>query len=157
MTTTRGRGRLLRPFALAMTSAVGLGIAIYLAATRLAGGLPACGPVQGCDTVALSEYSVIAGVPVAFLGTAFSALLLVSVAGWLRFRHQRLLWAAYGLATIGVLFVAYLTYLELFVIHAICVWCVGYALAIVATWGLLAIEMVRPRALGGSAVPPHSV
>lgn len=144
--TPAGRGRLLRPVALAAAAVAGLAIALYLAVTRITGGLPACGPVEGCDTVALSEYSEIAGVPVAFLGAAFSAVLLAAVAGWLRLGDRRLLWAAYGLATLGVLFVAYLTYLELFVIHAICIWCVGYAIAVAATWALLALEMARPRA-----------
>jgi uncharacterized membrane protein len=146
--------RLLRPVAVAVSAAVGLGIALYLTATRLAGGLPACGPVEGCDTVALSEYSVIAGVPVAFLGAAFSAALLAVVAEWLRARDRRLLGAGYGLATLGVVFVAYLTYLELFVIHAICIWCVGYALAVVAVWVLLALEMAGA---SGSRQRPQSM
>lgn len=137
------RRRLLRPAALAAAAVAGLVIALYLSVTRLSGGLPACGPVKGCDTVALSEYSEILGLPVAFLGAAFSAVLLVLVAGWLRLRDRRLLWAAYGLAMLGVVFVAYLTYLELFVIHAICVWCVGYAIAVVTTWALLALDLAR--------------
>jgi uncharacterized membrane protein len=129
------------PAALVALSVAGLLIALYLSATRLAGGLPACGPVRGCDTVALSEYSAVGGVPVAYLGAAFSAVLLVAVGAWLLGRDRRALWAAYGLATLGLVFVAYLTYLEVFVIHAICVWCVGYAIAVLATWGLLAREL----------------
>lgn len=146
MTPTHGRAVVLRSAALAAAAAIGLAIALYLSVTRLWGGLPACGPVQGCETVALSEYSVVAGVPVAFLGAAFSVVLLALVAAWLRIRAPRLLWAAYGLATLGLLFVAYLTYLEIFVIHAICIWCVGYAIAVVAVWALLAVEMAGPRA-----------
>jgi uncharacterized membrane protein len=42
--------------------------------------------------------------------------------------------AAYGLGLFGVLFVGYLSYLELFVIHAICVWCVAYAVTVVGGW-----------------------
>ena len=122
-------------------SVAGLLIALYLSVTRLAGGLPACGPVRGCDTVALSEYSVVAGIPVAYLGAAFSAVLVAAIGVWLARRQRAALWAAYGLATLGVVFVAYLTYLEIFVIHAICVWCVGYAIAVVATWALLAREL----------------
>lgn len=137
------RRHLARPAALAAAAVIGLVIALYLSITRLSGGLPACGPVQGCDTVALSEYSEIVGIPVAFLGAGFSAVLLVLVAGWLWRRDRRLLWASYGLAMLGVVFVAYLTYLELFVIHAICIWCVGYAIAVVATWALLALELGR--------------
>ena len=130
----------IRPAALVASSVAGLLIALYLSFTRLAGGLPACGPVRGCDTVALSEYSAILGIPVAYLGAAFSTVLLLSIAAWLGRRPPVALWAAYVLGTLGVVFVAYLTYLELFVIHAICVWCVGYAVAVTVSWALLALE-----------------
>jgi len=136
--------RLARPALLAAAALAALVIALYLSITRLSGGLPACGPVKGCDTVALSEYSEILGVPVAFLGAGFSAVLLALVAAWLWRRDRRLVLASYGLAMLGVVFVAYLTYLELFVIHAICVWCIGYAIAVTATWALFALELARP-------------
>ena len=130
----------LRALGLGIASVAGLLIALYLSLARLLGGLPACGPVRGCDTVALSEYSVVLGIPVAYLGAAFSAVVLITVALWL-WRHEPVwLWASYGLATLGVVFVAYLTSLELFVIHAVCVWCVGYAISVVATWFLLALD-----------------
>jgi uncharacterized membrane protein len=145
----RGRGSLvsegrfdrLRTPVLLGSLVAGLGIALYLSLTRLAGGLPACGPVAGCETVALSEYSEIGGIPVAFLGAAFSAVLLVATLGWFRWHETRLLWAAYGLDMLGVIFVAYLTYLELFVIHAVCVWCATYAAVVVVSWLLLANEV----------------
>lgn len=140
----------VRPAMLAAAAVAGLAIALYLSITRLSGGLPACGPVQGCDTVALSEYSEVLGIPVAFLGAGFSAVLLALVATWLWRRDRRLLLASYGLAMLGVVFVAYLTYLELFVIHAICIWCVGYAIAVTATWALLALELAR----GERSEPP---
>ena len=47
---------------------------------------------------------------------------------------RRALYAAYGLGLAGLLAVAYLTYLEVFVIGAICVWCVTYAITILAGW-----------------------
>jgi uncharacterized membrane protein len=90
--------------------------------------------------VALSEYSAILGIPVAYLGAAFSTALLLTVAAWLWRRASLALSAAYALGTLGLVFVAYLTYLELFVIHAICIWCVGYAIAVAASWALLALE-----------------
>ena len=53
---------------------------------------------------------------------------------WWRRSDRRALYVAYGLGLAGILAVAYLTYLELFVIEAICVWCVTYAVTIVAGW-----------------------
>jgi uncharacterized membrane protein len=137
---TRNRSRAIR-LALAAFAVAGLAIAIYLAVTRLNGGLPACGPVAGCETVALSEYSELFGVPVAFLGAAFSAALLGGVAAWLRLGRRRLLYVVYAAALFGLVFVSYLTYLELFVIHAICVWCAAYAVSMVATFIAAAVAV----------------
>lgn len=120
---------------------VGLAVAGYLSAVKLAGQLPACGPVRGCETVALSEYSDIAGIPVALLGVVFSVLALALQLIWWRSGERRAVLAAFGMGVFGILFVAYLTYLELFVIHAVCIWCVAYAVTIVAGWLVAALEL----------------
>lgn len=115
-------------------AAVGLGIATYLLAVRILGEAPACGPVKGCETVAASEYATVAGVPVALLGVLFSITLLAACLAWWRRGDRRALYVAYGLGLAGIVAVVYLTYLELFVIEAICVWCVSYAVTILAGW-----------------------
>ncbi len=123
------RGPLGLPLVLATLA--GLVIAGYLAVVRILGEAPACGPSKGCETVAVSEYALILGIPVAFLGVGMSLVLVVcSVLWWLR-SDRRALLAAYGLLLLSTLFAAYLTYLELFVIHAICLWCVAFAISIV--------------------------
>lgn len=128
---------------IAAIGVVGLVIAGYLTATKLAGGLPVCGPVKGCEDVALSEYSSIAGVPTAALGAAFSIVIgALGLAWWWR-GDRRALLAAYGLGLFGILFVAYLTYLELFVIHAVCVWCVAYGLTVIGGWAVVAVALRR--------------
>jgi uncharacterized membrane protein len=127
-------------FGVAMTviAVVGLGIAAYLLASRVLGEPPACGPVKGCETVAASEYSTMFGVPVALFGVMFSAILVTASAMWWRRTERRALYTSYGLGLVGIIPVAYLTYLEVFVIGAICVWCAGYAVTIVAGWALTA-------------------
>jgi uncharacterized membrane protein len=120
---------------------VGLLIAGYLAWTRLSGGLPVCGPLHGCETVALSSYSELFGIPVAIFGFGYSILLAGLALAWWRRTDRRALLGLYGLGLLGVLFVAYLTYLELFVIGAVCVWCVGYALTVVAGWFTAALAL----------------
>jgi len=122
---------------------VGLLIAGYLAWTRLSGGLPVCGPLHGCETVALSPYSELFGIPVALFGLAFSAVLTGLAVAWWRRADRRALIGLYGLGLLGVLFVAYLTYLELFVIGAICVWCAGYAVSVVVGWIVAALALRR--------------
>jgi uncharacterized membrane protein len=123
--------------------AVGLVIAAYLTGTKLAGGLPVCGPVKGCEDVALSEYSSIAGIPTAAFGAAFSIVVAALGLAWWRLGDRRALMAAYGLGLFGILFVAYLTYLELFVIHAVCVWCVVYGLTVIGGWAVVAVALRR--------------
>jgi uncharacterized membrane protein len=129
-------------FSSGVLAAAGLGIALYLTAVRLLGDLPACGPIRGCEEVALSPYSVLFGIPVAAFGAAMSAALLVVDVWWWRTGDRRAPLVAYGVGLAGTVVVAYLSYLELAVIHAVCVWCVGYALTVVAGW-IVATRRVR--------------
>ena len=120
----------------------GLAIATYLLTVRLLGEAPVCGPVRGCDTVAASEYATVLGLPVALFGVGFSVVLLAAATVWWRRADRRALYAAYGSGLLGVVAVAYLTYLELFVIEAICIWCMTYAVTIATGW-VLAILALR--------------
>ncbi len=111
--------------------------------TRALGEAAVCGPSHGCETVASSEYSEIFAIPVAFLGLALSLVLVALAAKWWRAADRRALLAAYGMLLLGTLFVAYLTYLELFVIEAICVWCVAFAISIVVSLVIAGLAMGR--------------
>jgi uncharacterized membrane protein len=124
-------------------SVAGLAIAAYLLAARIIGEAPACGPVKGCETVAASEFATLFGVPVALFGVVFSVILVAACAVWWRRADRRALYGSYGLGLAGIIAVAYLTYLEVFVIGAICVWCVSYAVTIVAGWALTAAAALR--------------
>jgi uncharacterized membrane protein len=120
----------------------GLAIASYLLAMRIAGAPPACGPVHGCDTVAASDYATVLGLPVALYGVGWSTIVaFASVVWWRRAAHVAL-YVAYGLGLVGLAAVAYLTYLEVAVIEAICIWCVSYAFTVVLGW-VLAIAALR--------------
>ena len=120
---------------------VGAAIAAYLTVVKLGGGLPACGPLRGCDTVATSSYSEVFGVPLAVFGVAISSAIALLQLAWWRRHDRRALLASYGLGLAGVVVIGYLTYLELFVIGAVCVWCVTYAVTVVAGWAAAALEL----------------
>ncbi len=107
------------------------------------GETPACGPVRGCETVTTSEYATVAGVPVALLGFVLSLVLVACATAWWRRADRRPLLLAYGLLLPATLAVAYLSYLELFVIHAICAWCASYAVTIVLALALAGLAMRR--------------
>ena len=122
---------------------VGLGVSGYLVGVRLLGEAPTCGPVKGCETVTTSEYSTIVGVPVAVLGLVLSLCLVACAAWWWRRADRRPLLLAYALLLLATLAVAYLTYLELFVIHAVCVWCVTYAATAVVSLAVSGVALRR--------------
>jgi uncharacterized membrane protein len=129
-----GSDRRLVAAVMAVLAAVAAITSFYLAAVELSGNIPVCGPVKGCETVATSEYSRVLGIPVALPGLGLSLVILAAVVAWWRIGDRRILYVPYGLGILGVFAVAYLTYLELFVIHAVCVWCVTFAAAIVLGW-----------------------
>ena len=108
---------------------VGLGVASYLTYVHYAGfgALVCVGGHAGhssCETVQSSVWSKVAGVPVALMGLIGYVLILGSLLAPDR-EETRL--ATLGLTLVGVGFSGYLTYRELFSIHAICEWCVSSA------------------------------
>lgn len=128
----RANPRLLPGLLLVALDLVGLVVASYLTAVALSGELPYCGPLHGCETVAQSPYSRIAGIPVAVFGVVLSISLLTLAVAWIRSGRLALLGAHYGLSLVGVVFEVYFTYLEVAVIGAVCVWCATYGLSLVA-------------------------
>jgi uncharacterized membrane protein len=128
---------------LAVLDVAGLLIALYLSAVELGGGVPECGPVKGCAEVALSEYSRIAGIPVAVYGVGLSIILLTFAIAWWKTDYYGLLLAHYGLSLAGVLFEAYFLYLQIFVIKAVCVWCTSYGLSLILRFVIAFIVWLR--------------
>ena len=131
----------------ALMSLLGLFVSVYLYLYKIGRiGTLACGS-GGCETVQNSPWSRFAGVEVALIGIlGYGLLFLVAMLalqpGLAARRWPADLLAA--LAAVGVLFTAYLTSLELFVIHAICRWCVGSAVIIVSV--LVLALLARHRA-----------
>jgi uncharacterized membrane protein len=103
--------------------AAGIGISGYLTYVHYAGLRPVCGISHGCETVQTSAYAALLGVPVALLGLITYVVIFVS----LRLRGERPLLTSYALTLIACAFSVYLTYRELFTIHALCSWCVSSA------------------------------
>ncbi len=102
-----------------------------------------CGPVRGCETVTTSEYSTLAGVPIAALGFGLSLILVGCAVRWWRWSDRQALLVAWMLLLLGTLTVASLSYLEVFVIHAICAWCVGYATTILLSLVVTGLALRR--------------
>lgn len=116
-------GRALR-IALLVLAAAGLGVASYVTYVHYAGIKPACTAGESCTKVQTSRYSELAGVPVAVIGLVGYAAVIASLLAP-EVEQSRLATMALTLGGFG--FSAYLTYRELFSIHAICEWCVSSA------------------------------
>ena len=127
---------------LAAFAAVGVLIGAYLTWTHMRGAVPICvGGGGGCETVQTSRYSEILGIPVALLGLFAYAGLLISAA----IRGELAALGGFCIALVGTLFSAYLTYLELFVIQAICQWCVASAALVAACLLITYLRLVAVR------------
>lgn len=77
----------------------------------------------GCDNVLASTYSVFAGVPVAFFGVAYYLAIVVFAIAALYTKNFRFMLAAAALSVTGLFASAWFVYLQLFVIHQICAYC----------------------------------
>jgi uncharacterized membrane protein len=132
----------------ALAALAGLFVSAYLWLYKLGAiGTISCG-TGGCETVQLSPQSRFLGIEVAAIGAAGYAVLLVLTLASLQPRwsgNLRLVQLIAFLAGGAVLFTLYLKYLEFFVIHAICRWCVASAVLIVVFFTLIVLELRRVR------------
>lgn len=122
-----------RRMMIAALSLVGVFVATYLALFKLGIiGELSCS-IQGCETVNSSRWATFLGLPVAAWGVAFYlALFAVAMVGSSRMYEgsRAISRALVVMSGVGVAFSAWLTYLELFVIHAVCMWCVASAVIV---------------------------
>ena len=130
----------------ALLSLLGLFIALYLYLYKIGKiGSLACGS-GGCETVQLSAQSRFLGVDVALIGVVGYGVLLLLALLSLQPRFAGPAWPSRLLAVLAggaVLFTVYLTGLELFVIHAICRYCVASAVVILLLFLLAARDLRR--------------
>jgi uncharacterized membrane protein len=117
----------------------GLGIATYLTVVHYSGGDPVCAVAHGCATVQQSDYAALAGVPVALLGVlGYLGLLAALIVDGENGRS-----AAAFLALGGLGFSVWLTYVEVGILDAICIWCVGSAICMALLAALTCFRFVR--------------
>jgi uncharacterized membrane protein len=121
----------------------GIAVATYIAIAESGGGAPKCVVGgHGCQTVAESKYSELAGIKVAVIGIFGYALLLAAAL----LPGDAARFGGFLTALVGFGFSVYLTYLELFVIDAICQWCVVSAVLMTVS---LAVAAARALAYTG--------
>src|SRR6187402_26954 len=111
--------------AMTILSLLAIVAAGYLTWVKLSGTTPMCAVLSGCETVENSRYSEFLGIPVAAFGMAGAAAMLVGSLLWWRRADRRGLMLVYGVGLASLPVLAWLAYLELAVIGAVCIWCVA--------------------------------
>ncbi|MCS7251329.1 MAG: vitamin K epoxide reductase family protein [Anaerolineae bacterium] len=121
----------------------GAGVAGYLAWNKVSGDRLICVGFQGCDIVNNSPYAELLGVPVAVWGLgAYLALAMLALPFWGSYPPLQA-WAiafSFAIALGGWIFSMYLTFIEAFILHAWCSWCVASAILITS---LMAVSGIR--------------
>jgi uncharacterized membrane protein len=133
---TQGRRLFSLPLQLAWLipalSLIGLGIAAYLSYVEILAAPVLCGPVGDCNAVQSSQYAQLFGIPIGVIGLLGYTLILVA---WV-WSHRtaplsdQMPLIIFCAALFSVLFSTYLTILEIFVIGAVCIWCLTSALIV---------------------------
>ena len=103
-------------------AALGFTDATYLAINHFMGKIPPC-TISGCEVVTTSEYATILGVPIALIGALYYAAVLMLLMWYIEKKDGRALEGILYLVSIGALVSLGLVYLQLFVIKAICIYC----------------------------------
>lgn len=124
--------RKLRLFSFILAG-IGLLDSVYLTWVKIANQYALCGPIGDCESVNSSQYSEIYGIPIALFGAGAYFLIILLLGLETRGRSWREYGSVlvFGISLAGVLYSAYLTYVEIAVLRAICPYCVLSAVALV--------------------------
>jgi uncharacterized membrane protein len=134
-------------------SILGLAVSAYLTYEHfaLSGGQQLSCPIGGksCTAVTTSPQSKLLGVPVALLGLLYYvAMVVLNLPALWRASIPAVKWVRLAAGAAGMVFVLWLVYAELYLIHAICMWCsivhiltfVLFCLILWGTFGVVAEE-----------------
>jgi uncharacterized membrane protein len=129
-------------FAMLAFALVGFLDSTYLAIEHFLNRVPPCSLVTGCEIVTTSKYSVIFGVPLALLGALYYLAVIVALVLYLDMRRDFIIkWTA-RVTAFGFVFSLWLVYLQLFVIKAICQYCM---LSAISSTGLFVVGVLMLR------------
>ena len=134
-------------WAVAVLSLAGLALATYLSVEHVTAGAPSCGVTGGCGDVTTSDYAVLLGVPVAFIGVAGYGALLLGTLAYIGMDSpsNSLAYALLGMALVGEGLTTYFVYIQAFRIQAYCVYCLASAAIMTSAFALTVYATLRAR------------
>ncbi len=133
---------------------IGLLDSLYLSWVKIVNSQVYCGTSGQCETVNSSSYSEIFGIPIAYLGLGAYLVILALLTLELRgpFWKENSPLALFGISLVGVIYSAYLTYIEIAVLQAICPYCVVSAIVMLSLFIIAIIRLVQVQT-GSKAIP----
>jgi uncharacterized membrane protein len=137
-----------------IVAGIGFLDSLYLSWVKIVNSQVYCGKSGQCETVNNSPYSEIGGIPIAYLGLGAYLVILALLYIEMRspFWQENFPLALFGISLVGVIYSAYLTYIEIAVLHAICPYCVVSAIAMVLLFIIAIIRLVRVQT-GSKPIP----
>lgn len=128
-------------------SLLGLAVSVYLTVVHYTAPTSLACPQTAtidCAKVTTSPESVIFGIPVPVLGLPFFvAMAIANLPGLWRRRETTVVGGRLAVAAVGIIFVLYLLYVELFQVGALCLWCTGVHLIAFALFVVTMMGTVR--------------
>lgn len=113
------------PLFFVVGSFIGFLDSAYLTATHYYGTLAPCIIVHGCDTVTTSAYSQIGGIPVALLGAVYYLTVFLLTLIFLDTKKRIFFDVARLCTLVGFLFSLWFLFVQAFLLHAYCIYCLG--------------------------------
>lgn len=112
---------------LIIIAGIGFIDATYLTVEHFLGTVPPCS-IEGCQTVLTSKYSEIAGIPIALGGAVYYFLILLSLFIYKDTKKDKIILFSFALVSLGFIVSISLVSIMLFVLKAICLYCIGSAI-----------------------------
>jgi uncharacterized membrane protein len=110
-----------------LVALIGFADATYLTIEHYQGRIPPCSITGGCEQVLTSPYSTLFGVPTSLLGVVYYVIILAGLFGYFESKNTRLLKWTLLFTTLGFGMSLWFVYLQVFVIHSFCAYCLGSA------------------------------
>ncbi|MDE1966752.1 MAG: vitamin K epoxide reductase family protein [Patescibacteria group bacterium] len=122
---------------------IGFADAGYLSIEHFKDVIPPCSITGGCEKVLTSQFAVILGIPVSLLGAAYYFSICCGLFAFLESRNHEVLRVTLLLTILGFLASLWFVFLQAFVIHSYCAYCLGSAATSTVLFILAAVILGR--------------
>ncbi len=139
-----------------VVSLVGFADATYLTAKHYSKTPIVCVLLEGCEQVTTSRYAIVYGVPVALGGAIYYLVILLGAILYLDTREDKVLYGVALLTPLGFLASLWFLYVQMFILHAWCVYCLASAFTSIVLFALgCTVYKMKPNILHmNSGIPP---